>query len=217
MLNAAAAESKQRKRQAHNVHTPRQTLRQLLLEQVDDGVVRWNSKVESFVEHDTGVCVTLADGALLRGTLLVGADGIFSSVRRCLRPDEPLNYLGVLVVLGITDASHELLRERVLQFVDGTTRIFLMPFTVRGPHSDRDRVMWQLSYPCERDEAVRLAQSPHLLRDDALRRCGAWHAPIPAMLAGTRDELITGTPGAARVSAAAVLAALTLPPAIASV
>jgi 2-polyprenyl-6-methoxyphenol hydroxylase-like FAD-dependent oxidoreductase len=179
-----------------NVHTPRQTLRRLLLDRVNPHNVLWRRKLVRFIEDDSGVTLEFADGSTQHARLLVGADGIYSTVRAQLRPNEPFVFLNVLVILGICESSEfELVRRRVLQTVDGTTRIFVMPFTERGPYSDADRVMWQLSFPCDEHVAKTLAANPTLLRAEALLRCGLWHEPIPSLIRNTPVSLISGTPG----------------------
>ena len=44
------------------------------------------------------------DDTKIEGALLIGSDGIFSTVRRQLElPGDRLNYVGLCVVLGIVD------------------------------------------------------------------------------------------------------------------
>jgi hypothetical protein len=65
-----------------------------------------------------------------------------------------------------------------------------------GDDEGEDRSMWQLSFPVASlaDARALAARGPAALRAEALRRCGSWHAPIPALLAATRDEDVTGYP-----------------------
>ena len=55
--------------------------------------------------------------------------------------------------------------------------------------------MWQLSFPASESDASKLARGgPKALRDEALRRCGSWHPPIPQLLRDAPLELVTGYP-----------------------
>ena len=84
-----------------NVHLPRQKLRQSLLDALEPGVVRWGKRLERYEETEDGVTLRFDDGTSEEAGILVGADGIFSRVRAQKLGDDPLSYLGVLVVLGI--------------------------------------------------------------------------------------------------------------------
>jgi 2-polyprenyl-6-methoxyphenol hydroxylase-like FAD-dependent oxidoreductase len=125
-------------------------------------------------------------------SLLVACDGIRSSVREQVVGD-PLRYLDTLVVLGIFDCTapeFALFEERIVQMSDGVTRLFMMPFS-----GHKHKAMWQLSFGIPHDQALALsAQGPAALVQEAVRRCGEWADPIPAILAATSLELVTGYP-----------------------
>jgi salicylate hydroxylase len=55
-------------------------------------------------------------------------------------------------------------------------------------------MMWQLSFPMDEAEAKALSGKQSLLKAEALRRCGGWHAPILDLLAATNEAVITGYP-----------------------
>ena len=167
-----------------NVHLPRQALRRALLARLAPGTAVWGAKLDGYEEtrrnsnarassamssnakskeassSETSPCVSLTfEDGTTRGPfdLLVGADGIFSRVRRLKMgendenaealvedPDAsprrtdpfPLRYLGVLVVLGICRGNaHPLCSHKVFQVVDGETRLYAMPFTA-SPDGD---------------------------------------------------------------------------------
>ena len=156
-----------------------------------------------------------------RFDLLVGADGIFSNVRRIKMGEgegevdpHPLRYLGVLVVLGICRGNdHPLCSHKVFQVVDGETRVYAMPFTASpdgdgclasDSKDDTSRsdastpppgaMMWQLSFPVEESSAKALARDPAGLLAEAKRRCGSWPAPVPELLAATTIANLAGYP-----------------------
>lgn len=184
-----------------NIHIARQSLRKALLEQLDGhDVVQWGHQLVDFKECGGG-CVDLSfqvEGEMkaARADLLVGADGIRSSVRKLLISEEvsPLRYLGCIVILGICPLenlngleSHLLDSATVFQTVNGNERIYMMPY-------DADTVMWQLSFPMPEEDAKALgAQGAQALKDEACRRT-QWHDPIPQIMAATQEAQITGYP-----------------------
>ena len=78
-----------------NVHIPRQRLRQLLMEQLAPGTVKWGYELSSFEQVSScrdasteegspphHLRLMFAGGRSAEASVLVGADGIFSAVRR---------------------------------------------------------------------------------------------------------------------------------------
>ncbi|EOD35514.1 hypothetical protein EMIHUDRAFT_201654 [Emiliania huxleyi CCMP1516] len=155
------------------IHIPRQKLRARVVEQLRPGTIRWGSKLRSFeCRRGAGVAA-----------LLVGSDGIFSTVRRQLAmPGDRLHYVGLVVVLGILDGIR-----RIFETVDGTTRLYAMPFTTSS-------TMWQLSFPCSEEAARTLTKDAAALKAELLSRCRGWHDPIPALLADTPLDGMSGYP-----------------------
>ncbi len=140
-------------------------------------------------------------------SLLVGCDGIRSSVRAKKLGEDvaPLRYLGCIVILGIAKSPISQLTngETVFQTADGVTRLYAMPFAQSGgeevsgifPDDETGLSMWQLSFPMDESDAKYLSASgPAALKAEALKRCGQWHDPIPALISQTQDELVTGYP-----------------------
>lgn len=77
----------------------RLTLRRILLARLGD-VVQFGQRVESVVQDDDGVTVTLTDGRTQRGDLLVGADGIGSLVRQHVVAGATVHDTGVRAITG---------------------------------------------------------------------------------------------------------------------
>ncbi|SEF52026.1 2-polyprenyl-6-methoxyphenol hydroxylase [Flavobacterium urumqiense] len=184
-----------------NVHVARQSLRLALIEQLGGhDAVQWGHQLVDFAASESeGVDLTFEVNGKIQHSnadLVVGADGIRSSVRRLLIGDDntPLRYLGCIVILGICPLSaleglySSLLDSAtVFQTANGNERIYIMPYT-------SDSVMWQLSFPMPEKEAKALsAEGPQALKEEACRRT-QWHDPIPAILAATLEAQISGYP-----------------------
>jgi 2-polyprenyl-6-methoxyphenol hydroxylase-like FAD-dependent oxidoreductase len=184
-----------------NVHIARQSLRLALLEQLGGhDKVQWGHQLLGFKKPE-GEAVDLSfivHGEIqhAKADLVVGADGIRSSVRKLLIGDDisPLRYLDCIVILGICPLSaleglnSPLLDSAtVFQTANGNERIYIMPYA-------SDSVMWQLSFPMAEEEAKALsAQGAQALKEEACRRT-QWHDPIPAILAATQEAQVSGYP-----------------------
>lgn len=184
-----------------NRHIARQSLRLALLEQMGGhNVVQWGHQLLDFKDcGDKGVELSFqVNGEIKRvkADLVVGADGIRSSVRKLLIGEDitPLRYLGCMVILGIcplaalTGIDSSLLDSAtVFQTANGNERIYIMPY-------DSDSVMWQLSFPMPEKEAEALsAQGAQVLKEEACRRT-QWHDPIPQILSATMEAQVSGYP-----------------------
>lgn len=184
-----------------NVHIARQSLRLALLEQLGGhDAIQWGHQLVDFKEcKGEGVELSfLVDGEIqhTKADLVVGADGIRSSVRRLLIGEDitPLRYLGCIVILGICPLialeglnSSLLDSATVFQTANGNERIYIMPYM-------SDSVMWQLSFPMpEKDAKALSAQGPQALKEEACRRT-QWHDPIPQILAATLEAQVSGYP-----------------------
>ncbi|WP_394364094.1 FAD-dependent oxidoreductase [Aequorivita lipolytica] len=184
-----------------NVHIARQSLRLALLEQLGGhNAVQWGHQLVDFKECEgEGVALSFqVNGELKRAKadLVVGADGIRSSVRSLLIGEDvtPLRYLGCMVILGICslealeDYDNSLLDSAtVFQTANGNERIYVMPYASNS-------VMWQLSFPMSEKEAKALsAQGSQALKTEACERA-QWHDPIPQILTATLEAQVSGYP-----------------------
>jgi 2-polyprenyl-6-methoxyphenol hydroxylase-like FAD-dependent oxidoreductase len=184
-----------------NIHIARQSLRSELIHQLGGhNKVQWGHRLVDFKDCEKdGIELTFQVNGEIKQTkadLVVGADGIRSSVRNLLIGDEktPLHYLGCIVILGIcplsalTDVENSLLDSAtVFQTANGNERIYIMPY-------DSNSVMWQLSFPMPENEAKELsALGTKVLKEEACRRT-QWHNPIPQILSATLETQISGYP-----------------------
>lgn len=184
-----------------NIHIARQSLRLALLEQLGGhDAVQWEHQLVDFKESEgNGIALRFEVNGKIKNAkadLVVGADGIRSTVRKLLIGEEntPLRYLDCIVILGICPlnalegvSSSLLDSATVFQTANGNERIYIMPFTT-------DSVMWQLSFPMLETEAKALsALGPQALKDEACKRT-QWHDPIPQIVAATQATQISGYP-----------------------
>lgn len=184
-----------------NMHIARQSLRLALIEQLGGhDAVQWGHQLIDFKECEgEGVNLSFLVNGEERNTkadLVVGADGIRSSVRKLLIGEDitPLRYLGCIVILGICPLnaleslnSPLLDSATVFQTANGNERIYIMPYM-------SDSVMWQLSFPITEEEAKALStRGAHALKEEACRRT-QWHDPVPQILAATPEARISGYP-----------------------
>lgn len=182
-----------------NIHIARQSLRLALLEQLGgNDAVQWGHQLIDFKKGKDVELQFHVDGKIksAKADLVVGADGIRSSVRKLLIGEDitPLRYLGCIVILGICplsalegNTSPLLDSATVFQTANGNERIYIMPYT-------SDSVMWQLSFPMSETEARTLSiKGPQALKEEACRRT-QWHDPIPQILSATLEAQVSGYP-----------------------
>lgn len=81
----------------------RMTLQQILARAVGEDIIMNESNVVNFEDHGEKVTVTLENGQQYEGDLLVGADGIWSKVRKNLFGPKEATYSGYTCYTGIAD------------------------------------------------------------------------------------------------------------------
>ncbi|UJR08772.1 hypothetical protein I4U23_013028 [Adineta vaga] len=194
------ADNQPKAKKKHNLHSERQELRRILMNRYislhplgSDGI-QWNHRLCQIDRALHRVSFT-NDYTIAGVDLVIGADGINGLVRSFkYHPlvDKPLNYLGMLVVLGITgDIDHFLTKDRVFQTMDGCYRLFAMPFS---KSRSEESIMWQLSFPATQTLATQLSRDPEMLKQMLMEKCADWHTPIPEMITKTQLNHLMGIP-----------------------
>lgn len=131
-----------------NIRIPRQELRRILLQRLDPGTVKWGRRLVSYHDDFNEVklefeCIDTSnqqsqqsefEKEIVMADVVVGADGINSKIRQHrdqqnidLNPP-PLQYTGVSVIIGLSAAKHPLLTRGGFYVLDGSQRLFVMPF-----------------------------------------------------------------------------------------
>lgn len=181
-----------------NLRIPRQDLRQMLLDRVDPGSVVWGHRIVDYVEHDGGVDCKFDNGCVVEADILVGAEGIRSTVRR-LRdersapkkaPPSGLRYTGIAVIVGLSPTEHPLLNAGGFYVLDGVHRLFTMPFRQRSEGDGLEATqltMWQLSFSgLSEDVAAELGRmNAKELIAEAERRTVNWFEPATTLISET--------------------------------
>jgi 2-polyprenyl-6-methoxyphenol hydroxylase-like FAD-dependent oxidoreductase len=155
----------------------RSALLDVLVTAVPDECIRLNARCEA-VE---GARVVLADGSTIEADLIVGADGLYSRVRRSLHGDEPLRYGGHRAWRTSVAFDHPRICDRFTE-VWGVGGGFGF-----GP-AGAGNVYWY----CFHVEPEN-APEPTDLRATLLRRYGHWFEPIPALVEATPAAALHST------------------------
>ena len=82
-----------------HVNVNRATLRQILFAGLED-IVHFGKKLSQYASDEQGVTITFEDGTKVTGDLLVGADGIRSTVRKHRVPHAAIQDTGVRAIYG---------------------------------------------------------------------------------------------------------------------
>jgi 2-polyprenyl-6-methoxyphenol hydroxylase-like FAD-dependent oxidoreductase len=85
----------------------RKALHEILLRAVGADGIRPGKVCTGFADEDDAVTVSFEDGTTVRGDLLLGADGLRSTVRAQLHGDEPPRYAGFNVLRSVVATPEE--------------------------------------------------------------------------------------------------------------
>jgi salicylate hydroxylase len=162
----------------------RAELLDVLLGELNEYGIRLGSRVERVDQDDKGVTLTLADGTTAQGDILVGADGIHSTVRAQLFGKESPRYTGNVAWRGLVPA------ERVAHLNLGSVVGVWM-----GPN--RSIVQYYVSAG-RTFNWIGISRSPQPAREswlaegkieDALAEYDGWHSTIRTIIAATPKVL----------------------------
>jgi salicylate hydroxylase len=165
-------------------HAHRADLLDVLLGGLGDTGFRLNAHVDHFEQNADGVTVTLADGTTVTGDVLVGADGIHSTVRAQLFGRELPRYTGNVAWRGLVPA------ERVAHLDLGrVTGVWMGP--------NRSIVQYYVSAGrtfnwigiSRSEQPARESWLAEGRIEDALAEYSGWHETIRTIIAATPQVL----------------------------
>jgi 2-polyprenyl-6-methoxyphenol hydroxylase-like FAD-dependent oxidoreductase len=171
------------------VTSPRTVTRARLYTALHEETARRGIRIEhgkrlvGVTSDDTGVTARFADGSTAHGDLMIGADGIHSTVRRLIDADAPKpRYTGLNVVYGYTRDSAIPAATESYRMIQGSRAFF-------GYTTDPDgRTYWfsRIPWP-ERDRAELEAMTPAQWRDQAVEYLADDRTPAAQIVRATED------------------------------
>lgn len=162
----------------------RADLQAMLLEEFGEKGVRLGAACTGFEQDEGGVVASFADGREESGDLLIGADGLRSTVRAQLLGDGPPRYAGYTAWRSVVKPGRELVPAGYAFESWGRGARFTCAQIGRG------RVYWAASRNApagERDETTGNKKSTIL---EIVR---GWHEPIEELVEVTEDSAILRT------------------------
>ncbi|WP_225730814.1 MULTISPECIES: FAD-dependent monooxygenase [unclassified Nocardia] len=149
----------------------------------------YDKRLVSAVETGDGITATFADGSIATGDILIGADGIRSTVRGLIDPDAPgPEYQGVLGFGGYADAGAAAAKPGFMYFAFGRTFIGYWP-------APDGRIAWFVSLPSQEPlSTAEVAATPAAEWLARIRELYAGHVPGEALVSKTDPAtlMITG-------------------------
>jgi 2-polyprenyl-6-methoxyphenol hydroxylase-like FAD-dependent oxidoreductase len=165
-----------------DVGITRGELQEVLVEAQDEASVHSGAQCVAFEQDRTGVTVRFSDGREERGDMLVGADGLRSTVRAQLHGEQPLRYARYAQVQSLADRGPDLLprgTERIL-FGRGNRAVL--------HHVGSSRLFWAAAVYVPEGYLAGVEAR----REFLLERFRGWERPIEEAIESTAESMIVG-------------------------
>jgi 2-polyprenyl-6-methoxyphenol hydroxylase-like FAD-dependent oxidoreductase len=162
-----------------DVGVSRQDLQALLVEAVGVERIRLGARCTGFAQDPEGVRVKLADGSEEQGALLVGADGLRSTVRVQIHGEQEPHYVGYTQWQSLIPGVDELLPPRAERVLFGAGSRAVLH------HVGGERLFWAaVLYGAPEGPEAQAG------KDALLKRFADWQEPVAAAIAATAEERI---------------------------
>ena len=164
-----------------NVTIERGKLLELLMSILgSEEIVRTGKTCRCFEQNDFGVKVWFEDGSMEEADVLVGADGVHSSIREALIPNAKPRYAGYTCWRAVVQVEPDFPHYNPKVFIETwgrNGRFGLAPLT-------NNRIYW---FACV-NAKVRDSRLKSYTIQDLIKRFEGYHKPIPQILAQTSDH-----------------------------
>jgi 2-polyprenyl-6-methoxyphenol hydroxylase-like FAD-dependent oxidoreductase len=157
----------------------RAALHPVMLAAMPEGVLRAGMECTGYEQDGSGVTARFADGSEERGDLLIGADGVRSTVRVGTRGDEELRWPGYVVDVGHANFENARLQSGYLE-IDGPGLRFISFPVAHG----------EFHWSCIRRLSEQEARATKPSKAEMLELFKGWPEPIEELIAATEDSAI---------------------------
>jgi 2-polyprenyl-6-methoxyphenol hydroxylase-like FAD-dependent oxidoreductase len=169
---------------APTVTIERAELHEILLRALPDGIVKTGHRLVEFEQDEAHVVARFDDGRDARGDLLIGADGLRSTVRATLLGHAEPTYLGYSSIRGVTARPDHPLCQPRRTFTTVGRGVF---FSARA--ISRNRVYWTSMFLAREGELAGLAEAD--AKQELRSRLRGWHAPIETLIDTSENLVLT--------------------------
>jgi 2-polyprenyl-6-methoxyphenol hydroxylase-like FAD-dependent oxidoreductase len=181
LLTSWSVQDVEREVGAPTLGVRRPDLHRVLVGGLEPGELHLGRELTSFVQQDGGVVATFADGSEERGDILIGADGLRSTVRRGLLGDSDLRSAKYASWQAVSDYVGDDAPVGLFRVVWGPGARFLFY------HVGAGQLYWEGIFAT----APGGTDPPGDHRGAVAARFAGWAAPVPAIIAATEESAIT--------------------------
>jgi 2-polyprenyl-6-methoxyphenol hydroxylase-like FAD-dependent oxidoreductase len=138
--------------------------------------IRTDSKLVGFDQDETGVKAHFADGETVRGEILLGADGMYSIVRKQFLGESEPHYSGYVTRRGVLETERA--KDGIMRIIIGHGERFLSYPVGR----------WWVYWTASTNEAPGRKEDPAEIKRNVLERYAGWPEPVVELVEATDES-----------------------------